>query len=194
MDKEKYKDHLLDDRRLDSKTPKEILTHYRLLLGSMAKIESLHCNRDVCDNESYHYVAFPPSSFIDILFEGFVLLGGDSSKKFLDIGCGIGTTVLMASNIFDAYGFDYNKELTHRAQFIVGDRVCYDDAKTFNRYEQFDFIYYYRPFVDDNLQYQLEERIFNGMKVGSLVCPILNVFDWDIHTEKVGEFTYQKVA
>lgn len=194
MNKEEYKKYLLEDIKLESKTPQEILSHYRLLLGSMAKIESLHCNRSVCNEESYHYIAFPPSLFIDMLFEGFLLLGGNSDKKFLDVGCGVGTTVLMASNVFDAFGFDYNKELVHRAQSIVGDRVCYDDAKTFNRYEQFDFIYYYRPFVDSDLQLQLEEKIFKGMKIGSLVCPILEVFDWNAHTEKVGEFTYQKVS
>lgn len=192
MNKEDYKDHLLDNRRIESNTHQETLARYRLLLGSIAKLEGLYCNREVHDDKSYHYIAFPAYSFIDMLFEGFVLLGGDSRKKFLDIGCGIGTTVLMASNIFDAYGFDYNNELVHRAQFIVGDRVCCDDAMTFDRYEQFDFIYYYRPFVDDDLQFQLEERIYKGMKFGSLICPILNVFDWDAHTEKVGEFTYRK--
>ena len=191
MKKEQYKDCLLNDQ-IDSKTPKEILARYRLLLGSMAKMESLHSNHDVCDNENYHYIAFPPSSFIDILFEGYFLLEGDTSKKFLDVGCGIGTTVLMASNLFDAYGFDYNQELVSRAQGVVGDRVCYDDASTFDRYDQFDFIYYYRPFVNDDFQLQFEERVLNGMKKGALICPVMEALDWESRLERVGEFTYRK--
>lgn len=174
-------------------SPIEISIRYRLLLNAISNIENKICERSVCDIESYHYIPFPPSHFIDALLEGFFHLGASTSKKFIDIGCGSGLTVLIASGLFESYGFDYNTDLVDRARSFLGDSVFLDDAKTFDRYDEFDFIYYYRPFFDENMYFEFEERVFKSMKSGSLVCPIWESFDWPRYTKKIGKYVYQKL-
>jgi 2-polyprenyl-3-methyl-5-hydroxy-6-metoxy-1,4-benzoquinol methylase len=64
----------------------------------------------IIKDQNFDFVPFPCGAFVDLLIEGFCFLGKDSSKKFLDVGCGIGSKVILACSLFDAYGIDYDQK------------------------------------------------------------------------------------
>jgi hypothetical protein len=43
------------------------------------------------------------------------------------------------------------------------------DIRKFNNYHEYDIIYYYAPFFNDELLIQLKEKIENIMNVGSYI-------------------------
>lgn len=180
--------------RDQSKSQKELLVRFHLLGRAISMLELQSIDKEVFDETSYHFVPIPPCIFADIVIEAFHALGMDQSHKFLDVGCGIGTTVLMAGALFDAHGIDIDPELIEKSRPIVGERTEVADALTFERYNEFDFLYWYRPFFDPELYTRFETKIYNELKSGGVVCSLWSMFDWEAQPdiERVGEFIYQK--
>ena len=107
--------------------------------------------------------------------------------KFIDIGCGVGEKLYLASLFgMQSFGLELRKELidegeqllksmghrcTHWSQtpnvaecFIHADGLTYD-------YKDFDILYFYCPLVDSNLQIKLEDQIAKTAKIGAIVIP-----------------------
>ncbi|MFC1723489.1 class I SAM-dependent methyltransferase [Nanoarchaeota archaeon] len=85
------------------------------------------------------------TSNMDTVFGFFKEIGLGKYKKFLDLGCGDGRIVLIASLFTDAVGIEYDKELVGKAQemrdklgmdcrFIAGDYMKHDIG-------QYDVVY-----------------------------------------------------
>ena len=97
-----------------------------------------------------------------------------NGKKFLDVGSGIGNLCYIATLIgFDAEGielnpilFDISKQIYPEIKFINLD--IYD----FNKYYDYDIIYYFAPFKNIKLQEELKEKIENSVKVGTYISTI----------------------
>lgn len=144
----------------------------------------------------FNFVPFPCGVFVDILTEAYDYLGHDSSKKFLDIGCGIGTKVILACSFFDAYGIEFNEKDVEKAKILGLNRVGNCDAMAFDNYAIFDVLFYYRPFFDQELYGQFESMIHQKMKPGALVAPMDTEYKWEEmpDMEKISKYLYKKIS
>lgn len=142
-----------------------------------AQMENPEASKNIKDGR-FTFVPFPCGFFVDTLLDAFFFFGRDRSKKFLDVGCGIGTKVILASTIFDAYGIEYDEKYVSLAHALNINRVGKADALTFDRYDEFDFIYYYRPIHDTDKYRALESKIHREMKSGALIAPMHTEYNW----------------
>lgn len=107
--------------------------------------------------------------------------------KLLDVGCGIGTTLMLAGRLYyKPYGIEINKTLVDAGRRLSNHfyeeasislnqqpRISHHDALRYDRYKEFDVIYYYCPIEDSKLQQKLELRIESKMKKGAYLIPQL---------------------
>jgi SAM-dependent methyltransferase len=116
------------------------------------------------------WMPFQCAEFVAMLAECVAEAGGD---KFLDVGSGIGTKLLLAKELFglNAQGLEYDSKMAayanryHRSTVILNAL----DVKP-ARYAYFDVIWLYRPFRDGFKQAQLEHLIFEHMKPGAIIA------------------------
>ena len=116
----------------------------------------LNGDNDEREDGSYKYVPYN--------MDGFIKLLPSNKKLFLDVGCGIGDKVLMATEMgYEAHGIEKDEQL-----FKIADRYVYNikniDAFEFEDYNKFDVIYMYRPYKDENKLKQLSNLIKSKMK------------------------------
>jgi SAM-dependent methyltransferase len=106
------------------------------------------------------------------------------NRKFLDAGCGTGNVLVTARACGLAaqfHGIEYFDETFKRAQEWLGVarrnsnayKVFKDDILTFNKYREYDIIYYYCPFSDGDMQRRFEEYLEDEMKVGAVLIAFL---------------------
>lgn len=146
------------------------------------------------DSPVFSFIPFPCGPFVDMLIEAATFFKFDKSKKFLDVGCGPGTKLLLAKGYFDVYGIDINQHFVGIANSfglpnaVIANALYYD-------YSAYDLVYYYRPFKDLSLLQGMEERIYSQLRVGTLLAPMHSVIKWDDYPdmEKVSKFLYLKV-
>jgi SAM-dependent methyltransferase len=138
------------------------------------------------------WMPFQPAEFCSILFECVPEMKG---SRFLDVGCGPGTKLLLARHFFGLRpdGIEVNPELAAVARVYAGllhtgDALLAPDGF----YADYDLIWMYRPFRDRQLEQQLEDRVMAEMKPGAILagahwetCPAdrrwIPVFDdWEI--------------
>lgn len=101
--------------------------------------------------------------------------------RFLDVGCGGGLKVYSALRYCDkAYGFDLDEGYVEAGRRLLAMDKAADanifaaDALTFPGYGDFDIIYFYRPLSDESLLCQLEQRIAEHARPGTiLVAPYI---------------------
>ena len=98
----------------------------------------------------YGFVPYKIDDFIELLAEAW-LLQPSGDKKFLDVGAGIGTKVLLADVLFDSNGIEIDPfyvDMAHR----LGVKVDEQNALEFQGYSDYDFIYFFVPIKDDELE------------------------------------------
>lgn len=137
------------------------------------------------------WMPFQPADFLSIVFECVPELNG---HVFLDVGCGPGTKMQLASHFFgfDAWGVEIDPAMVKEAE-KHGQVVCADALKAAPAtYAFYDLIWLYRPFRDPALEDELEKRIMAEMKPGAILaggawenCPadsrwITVVDDWGL--------------
>jgi SAM-dependent methyltransferase len=147
------------------------------------------------DKQQYGFIPFPCGSFCDMLIEASVYFGMDTNKRFLDIGCGPGTKLLMAKCFFDAYGIEVIERFIEQGRvFGLTERIFNADALLFEQYADYDVLYFYRPFKEAVFQRQLEDRIYAHMKRGALLSPMHTLTEWADYpdVEQVGKYLYLK--
>ena len=90
---------------------------------------------------------------------------------FMDVGCGIGNVMLMAELMdFEVYGIEKDEYPFKIAQKLMGkELVAQDDIWAFDRFDQFDVIYYFRPFSEKSLQYKFEALMEEKLKSGGIL-------------------------
>lgn len=105
--------------------------------------------------------------------------------RFLDVGCGGGVKVLMASQFFArAHGLEVDPGFYAAADGLlarVGRGRCdaiKGNALSFGGYRDYDVIYFYQPIRDPDLLMQLEQRITGEAWAGTvLVAPYAGFAD-----------------
>lgn len=143
--------------------------------------------KEYYESGHWDYVVYDHKRFLDHMRVISNLTNHNKNKKFIDVGCGIGTKVLLASKYFTSYGvelskkyFKVAKQLNHPKQFNVFGRykllektnnIINDDALNID-YSEYDIIYFFRPIRDLELQIKLEKKIFEEAKEGTFIIPI----------------------
>lgn len=125
------------------------------------------------DEERYTpWMPFELSEFIRMLAEALPealddTLAGD---KFLDIGCGPGSKMLAAREIFglDVHGIEISAEMAAAAR-TMGLDVDTADALAFAGYGDYGIIWFNRPFRDPVQQAELEAVVWEQMAPGAVV-------------------------
>jgi SAM-dependent methyltransferase len=178
----------------EEKSKDQLLLKLTVFNVAFHNFEASQMDLEAIKGDNYAFVPFPSGAFVDLLTEAFVILGSDTSKKFLDIGCGIGTKVILACSLFDSYGIEYDESYCEKAKLLGINRVGLVDAMLFDRYDQFDLLYYYRPIHDSAKYREFESKVHAEMKPGSLVAPMHSEYDWDNcgDMERLSKFLYRK--
>jgi trans-aconitate methyltransferase len=116
------------------------------------------------------YLPFMPFSipaFIALLAEALPEAPG---SRFLDIGCGPGTKMLIAQDLFGlhAVGIDRVPEYVTAAR-LLGLNASEADAADYGNYAGYDILWFYRPIRDPGLQAALEKTVWDQMAPGAVV-------------------------
>jgi len=108
--------------------------------------------------------------------------GDRQPKKFIDVGCGVGQKVYLAKAMLglDAYGLELRPQHAQKArellsQFTASDyssKIFTANAITFDGYAEFDYIYFYTPSPNREVQAQIETAVAKGAKIGAIVTPV----------------------
>ena len=141
-----------------------IYTAFHRLANPNAQTESAQ------DHGCFADIAMNIQFFETLMFAAYrlMLLQGRTQKlRFLDVGCGGGSKVFAASRFFQyCDGLEYDPRYAEAGQAtlrMIDAQHCniYQcDALTFDGYDKYDVIYFYRPMRDDEILAQLEHRIF----------------------------------
>ena len=104
------------------------------------------------------WMPFPVHDFIALVAEALPETSGD---RFLEIGCGIGTRMLVAQAVFglEVSGIERVPEYA-RAAAELGLDVQVTDALGWGGYSKPDLIWFNRPFRDPVQQRQLEMQVW----------------------------------
>lgn len=100
----------------------------------------------------------------------------DTPIRFLDVGCGGGTKVLLASEFFGRTdGLEFDPKYVAAAQTLMatisGDNcdIFQGDALCFEDYAAYDVIYFYQPIRNPKLLIELEQRICSESRPGTVI-------------------------
>lgn len=103
------------------------------------------------------------------------------SARFLDIGCGGGTKVFAAARHFARCdGLEYDPGYARAGQRTLSlimpgqGEVFEGDALTFENYGDYDVIYFYRPINDHDLLEQMQARVVEQARPGTLIVAPYN--------------------
>lgn len=105
--------------------------------------------------------------------------------RYLDVGSGRGTTLLMAARFFPlVHGIEFDPGFHERAnrllntEYTLNCRSILANALEFEDYDEYDIIYFYKPMSDIDLLAEMEARIVEQARPGTLlIAPYLGFFD-----------------
>jgi len=112
-----------------------------------------------------------------------LIMGGTQNLRFLDVGCGGGTKVFAATRYFRyCDGLEYDPayaEAARRSLQLLGQedtRIHQGDGLTWEGYNAYDIIYFYRPMREDALLERLERQIIGTARPGTIILAPYNLF------------------
>jgi SAM-dependent methyltransferase len=107
------------------------------------------------------------AQYLVLLIEAMAEASGD---RFLEVGCGPGTKMLLARELFglDVHGFDRVPEYV-AAAWEQGLSAFVHDAAEYPDYDKYDIVFFNRPFRDRDAQRELESKIWRSMRRGAVV-------------------------
>jgi SAM-dependent methyltransferase len=119
------------------------------------------------------FMPYQPADFIGILWECMPELSG---HFFMDVGCGPGTKMKIAQDLFglDVHGIEIDPDMRAVAEALFsGERRVYKEGDALNCSfygNSYDLIWLYRPLRDKALEYKLEKKITDAMKPGAILA------------------------
>lgn len=156
-------------------------------------------------DKEYPYIPYNTDDFVKLLTTAYgVYLGGPGrprsrSPRFLDVGCGIGTKVLVAEQVLhlvDVFGLEKHPPYCEVARKMVGPgRIIQADGITYKEYKRFDIVYFYRPLHDPDGQAALENAIVQQLAPNAVICsPLHTTLNNQKSLTPVGHNVYIKRA
>lgn len=135
--------------------------------------------------ESHADIALPGAYFFELMEAAQRILlaqGHDGPMRFLDMGCGGGSKVVAALGAFEeARGADSNPAYVAAARAFLTqlghdpDLIEEADALRYDKYGEFDVIYFYRPLKAPELAAQMEARVIDQARPGAVIVAPLNM-------------------
>jgi hypothetical protein len=129
------------------------------------------------DPRSTPWMPFPLFDFIALVAEALPESAGDA---LLEVGCGIGTRMRVAHDLYglDCHGIDRVPEYVAQATELLpegmpGVTAEVADALGWDGYGKYDLLWFNRPFADRVLQRQLEAQVWSDMKPGDAAAACL---------------------
>lgn len=132
------------------------------------------------ENGAYAFIPYEVYHFVEacrFVTCQYLPLSGFHTRKFLDVGCGIGSKLWLARRFFDrcdGIEFDQGYVEESRRYLSLGSNVIQADALTFPCYKEYDVIYFYHPMMGQK-QFDLQEIIAQRCKPGAVImagrCP-----------------------
>lgn len=118
------------------------------------------------DDVFYDLVSLPMPDFV----HGMDEIGDARGRRFLDVGCGIGTKLAAAFFLGwgDLTGIELRPSYAATARLVCPEAsIVVEDAFACTGYGAFDVIYMYRPCIEDADQDRLEEWIIAQLRPGT---------------------------
>ena len=124
-------------------------------------------------------IPLPPSRFMTHAHAAYrtaLVQRRPEPLRFLDVGCGGGIKVLLAAEFFArADGLEYDAGYAAVARQVLTragrlpSQVIHGDALTFDRYGDYDVIYFYQPMKSPEGLIALEQQIIAQARPGTLL-------------------------
>jgi len=93
------------------------------------------------------------------------------SPRLLECGSGFGFVAALARELgFTVTGVEVEPAYVETSRRLFPSvRIEEADLQTFDRFGEFDAVYYYRPFADDDLQASFERRVEEALRPGGII-------------------------
>jgi SAM-dependent methyltransferase len=132
------------------------------------------------DHGCFGHVSLDAKQFLRDLHKARAVLSivkpRTKQSRFLDVGCGVGMKVQLASHVFaTAHGLEFDQTYFNVAQRVRDATLSYGidffhgDALRFDDFGSYDVVYLYRPMKDIEKQSELEDRIAANVKKDAIV-------------------------
>ena len=145
----------------------DLMSYLTQALHQLANPAAL--DTSVAQENQHLDIALSGGLFVNLMqaaYRAALAQGRHGPMRFLDVGCGGGTKLVMASHFFrQADGLEYNSVFAENARRTLhitkteGASVIEDDALRFENYADYDVIYFYRPISNDALLAKMEKTI-----------------------------------
>lgn len=122
----------------------------------------------------FPYIALDPERFLLTFVQFERRFGLDSlrSASFVDVGCGIGDKLLIASKLFgieQVTGIEYGVEVAEIARTKVPEATVIQGDAFEQDFSGYDVIYFYHPISDAQEQARLFMHMYNTAKAGAVL-------------------------
>ena len=163
-------------------------TMFREIMSVQSRLAGKYKDNIKCG--SYPYIPLDFSTFAILVSIARTAIGKYTKASFLDVGCGIGDKVLLASSVFDFfYGLEYVDAYIKEGEKLFSKFGRYNtiatktgsrfespfikgDALEFSGYGDYQVIYFYCPFSDCKKEEEFEDKLLLDMKRGTIVIPV----------------------
>ncbi len=147
-----------------------IAQQVRSAMTTAAELDRKWLRADVGHEDTSRYtpwIPFPLYDFVALMAEALPETAGD---RFLEVGCGVGSKLLLAGTVFglNARGIERVPEYVAEAR-RHGLAVDAADALDYPGYGDFDLLFFNRPLADPVLQAALEAKIWCEVPAGAVV-------------------------
>ncbi len=153
---------------------------FRRIETALGKLADVAAHKKSHETGIYDFIPLCPSVFLSDIDFAKSLFDSDVRIKFLDVGCGIGTKLVLASGPFNynVDGIEINKKYVDFynnkfSKFLFpfenAPKIFHADGRTFERYNEYDVIYFYCPMCKYELQRELEKQIVARAKKGAII-------------------------
>lgn len=125
------------------------------------------------------FFAYQPTSIQTFMEDLEVAQRFAPGKQWMEIGCGIGTKLIIASQCgFSVHGIEVREQYIAVAKHLCPEaKYEVADARYYDGYAAFDVIHCYRPIISEEGQHSLEEHLTKQMRRDAvLILPHRNVF------------------
>jgi SAM-dependent methyltransferase len=153
-----------------------ILSEIVRLVENGVRYQLNQMNETRREGGEYVYIPLSTDEFMHGLAEARKVAG--DKRKFLEIGCGFATKSAIAYEMgCRPTGIEMDESLVKLSQYAFGSQVeiLHVNAFDFDRYQDFDIIYYYCPIADGDKERKLERLIESKMKKGAVLLPALKM-------------------